>query len=137
MLTCGAVIFNKKGDVLLVEHLEGSKHVTGTFGLPAGRLEPGEKPLDGTVREVKEETGLSIDKSAFQKLPTTYQAVMERKDGFQRMSWEVFTTTTEGGVLTDSSETRPQWMSLKKLEGIKHLLVPNVYNAIQEAHSIT
>lgn len=28
----------------------------GTWGLPAGKIEPGEKPIDGAVRELREET---------------------------------------------------------------------------------
>lgn len=31
-----------------------------TWGLPAGKLEPGEKPLDGAIRELKEEAGFEV-----------------------------------------------------------------------------
>lgn len=47
-----AVVFNARGEVLLL------KNPRGEWELPGGRLEPGESPQDCLVREVKEECGL-------------------------------------------------------------------------------
>lgn len=44
--------------VLLIKKARGP--YTGKLDLPGGSLEFGEKPLEGLVRELKEETGLSI-----------------------------------------------------------------------------
>ena len=41
---------------LLVQ--EAKADVRGEWNLPGGRLEPGEQPIDGAIREVREETGL-------------------------------------------------------------------------------
>ncbi len=43
---------------LLVQ--EGKEHCYRQWGLPGGRVEPGEPLLDAAVREVYEETGLSV-----------------------------------------------------------------------------
>lgn len=52
----------KDGKVLLVR--ESSKYEEGTniakYGVPGGRLKPGEKIEESLAREVKEETGLDI-----------------------------------------------------------------------------
>lgn len=57
-----AVIINNEGKVLLVR--ESSAHHTNTqvnlYGLPGGRLNPGESFFDALKREVKEEVGLEI-----------------------------------------------------------------------------
>ena len=37
----------------------------GSFGLPSGHLEPGEKPTECAVREVKEEVGVDIKNPEF------------------------------------------------------------------------
>jgi 8-oxo-dGTP pyrophosphatase MutT (NUDIX family) len=49
------VVFDDQGRVLLVQHTEG-----GTWLLPGGSIEPGERPADTAVREIWEETGLRV-----------------------------------------------------------------------------
>lgn len=55
-----AVLFTDKNKFLAV-------HPTGSIGnhwdLPKGRIDDGENPIDTAVREFKEETGISLDKS--------------------------------------------------------------------------
>lgn len=46
------------GQVLLGQRAAGTDHGTGEMSLPAGRVEPGETPIDTARRELTEETGL-------------------------------------------------------------------------------
>ncbi|WP_425244710.1 NUDIX hydrolase [Streptomyces citrinus] len=46
------------GRVLLVRRSETERFLPGVWGVPCGKLEPGESPGDGVLRELKEETGL-------------------------------------------------------------------------------
>ncbi len=50
-----AAIFNEKGQILLMDRVDGSG-----WCLPCGWLEPNETPTQAIVREVKEETGLDV-----------------------------------------------------------------------------
>ena len=50
-----AAIFNEKGEILLMERVDGSG-----WCLPCGFVEPNESPSEGIVRETLEETGLII-----------------------------------------------------------------------------
>lgn len=52
-----ALILNEAGEVLLVRDVTNHD----TWGLPGGRLNADESPIDGLVREVREEVGLAID----------------------------------------------------------------------------
>jgi ADP-ribose pyrophosphatase YjhB (NUDIX family) len=54
----GAVVFDPEGRVLLVRR--GTPPLHGTWTLPGGRLLPGESPEAAVVREVLEETGLTV-----------------------------------------------------------------------------
>lgn len=57
--SCGAVVFRKEGDrthVLLLKHKYG-----GHWGFPKGHVERNENEDETALREVKEETGLTID----------------------------------------------------------------------------
>lgn len=51
----GVVVRNDNGQVLLERRSD-----CGWWGLPGGRIEPGESAIEAAIREVKEETGLTI-----------------------------------------------------------------------------
>lgn len=51
-----AVLFNVRGEVLLVEHVY---HVPPRWGLPGGYVDRGEDPQDTICRELHEELGLT------------------------------------------------------------------------------
>ena len=63
MTTIGvfAAIFDDRGDVLCVRQNYGDR----AWGMPGGRLEPGEDPLSALEREVIEESGVSIEVRKF------------------------------------------------------------------------
>ena len=57
----GAVLFNKKHEVLLIQ--EAKLSCRGTWYLPAGRVEPDETLVEAVKREVAEEAGLDFEPS--------------------------------------------------------------------------
>ena len=54
----GAIITDRAGRLLLIQR--GHEPETGRWSLPGGRVEPGETDQQAVVREVREETGLSV-----------------------------------------------------------------------------
>ena len=57
-----AVIFNDKGQLLLTKRNNPSNsEVHNKWQFPGGSVERGEHPKDSTLREVKEETGLTVE----------------------------------------------------------------------------
>lgn len=44
----------------------------GKWGVPAGKLEKNESPLDAAIRELFEETGIEVDRAALINLGTLY-----------------------------------------------------------------
>ncbi|MFC5855230.1 NUDIX hydrolase [Streptomyces chlorus] len=53
-----AVVRDDEGRVLLVRRSEHERFLPRVWGVPCGKLEPGESAPDGALRELKEETGL-------------------------------------------------------------------------------
>ncbi|GGY03351.1 NUDIX hydrolase [Streptomyces minutiscleroticus] len=53
-----AAVVMHEGHVLLVRRSEKERFLPRVWGVPCGKLEPGESPEDGVLRELKEETGL-------------------------------------------------------------------------------
>ncbi|WP_313896047.1 NUDIX hydrolase [Streptomyces sp. YIM 98790] len=54
-----AAVVLHQGRVLLVRRSYRERFLPGVWGVPSGKLEPGERPEDAVLRELKEETGLS------------------------------------------------------------------------------
>lgn len=133
ILTVGVVI-KKDNKILLVQHGEKSSHLTGTYGLPAGRVEPNETLIEACIREAKEETGLTLDEKELKRLPSGYYAELDRKDGKKAFVMVAFATTRFSGNLIPTSETIPKWFNIKEIQNLK--LIPNVKEAIEEALSL-
>ena len=53
-----AAVVMDESRVLLVRRSEKERFLPRVWGVPCGKLEPGESPEDGALRELKEETGL-------------------------------------------------------------------------------
>ena len=63
VVTVGALVFDRRGRLLLVKHGEEKKggYWYGKWIPPGGRLEPGETLTEGAAREIREETGLEVE----------------------------------------------------------------------------
>lgn len=55
-----ALLRNEKGEFLLLRRSENSRTNPGKWDLPGGKVNPDESLKEGVVREVWEETGISI-----------------------------------------------------------------------------
>lgn len=120
--TAGVVIIHD-GKVLLVEHGTKAGHITGSLGTPGGRIDPGESTMDAAVREVKEETGLTIDTEDLVKIPHIYEADIPRKDGeVLHVSHTVFAVAKYKGKIKGTEETTPRWVEVDLLKDYNLLI---------------
>ena len=62
--------FLQKDDKILVLQRARNDEQHGLWGIPGGKLEDQELPLCGLIREIQEETGLSVSSEAFVLLNT-------------------------------------------------------------------
>jgi 8-oxo-dGTP pyrophosphatase MutT (NUDIX family) len=128
------VLLIKDDRVLLVRHSEKAGHLTGTYGLPAGRVEEGSGEKDTAIRELKEETGLVVNKGLLRELPTRYRCIIKRKDGEIDMTYKVYKCDSFEGDITPSEEGIPEWVDISKLSEVN--LLPNVNSAIEEGLAV-
>lgn len=66
---CYIEIDNK---VLFLQRAHHSKYEPEAWGVPAGKLEPNELPLDAAIRELYEETSIAIGSDMIQPIGTLY-----------------------------------------------------------------
>lgn len=125
-----AVIIFLKDNVLLVKNGVSSDHPTGIYGLPAGKVDFSETWEEAATRECFEESGLKPKKMI--KLPTFYEADLERKDGSLRKfcCWSFYCSEYEG-ELKATDETEPVWVKLSEFKKLP--LVINVDRMVEEA----
>ena len=63
VVAVGAFVFDASGRVLLIER--GQPPGVGLWTVPGGKLEPGETLAQGVTRELREETGLTVEVGPF------------------------------------------------------------------------
>jgi len=80
--TASCALLNESGKVLLLQRPEDARSFPGWRSLVAGKVEVGEDPEDTAVREIMEETQISVSKPVA-RLPPVY---VREKD----VIWEVY-----------------------------------------------
>ncbi|MDO8269761.1 MAG: NUDIX hydrolase [Candidatus Levybacteria bacterium] len=130
------VIAISESRVLLVRHEEGAGHITGVYGLPAGRINNDESEQQAAAREFHEETGLYAKDIDFKEFRNNYYiADIPRKDGtIKRFGWRVFKVQNFFGELLASDETTPEWIEIEKLDKLEKekRLLPNTLLVVNE-----
>lgn len=95
------------GRLLVVRRQPKDINLPKIWELPGGRLEPGEDPFKGLMREVKEETGLSVTIGA----PIEVRHFKLKKGPIITMI--IFLCETDGGTVKLSAEhTAFDWITV-------------------------
>jgi 8-oxo-dGTP diphosphatase len=131
----GVIILEGQSKVLLVRHNAGAGHIEGTYGLPAGRLEPGESEKAATVRELEEETGLITNEESLIEFPGNFfgPTKIKRSDGsIKDCTMRVYYCREySSNIRTGNFETTPEWVEVSKISEYK--LLPSVASCIENA----
>ena len=131
--TVGILVFrNNFQEVLLTKHKETAKHQTGKYGIPAGRLDPGETEIQALLREFNEETGLETHERYLTKLPFEYSATIQRKDERPRIfTLKVWYCSNYSGTPTETIENIPEWINVNNIHELN--LLPNMEKVVKDA----
>jgi|TARA_Y100000310_G_scaffold342803_1_gene447511 8-oxo-dGTP diphosphatase len=108
-----ALIVNRVNEILLIKRVSHAEMFPNLWDIPGGTLKDGEDPTNGVTREVREETGLSIDKL---NLFTYTSDIDKEKDAqFIRL---IFHSKTESEAITLNSNEHSEyiWMEKKDID---------------------
>lgn len=113
VVTVAALVFSG-GDILLVK----SEKWSGKWGIPAGKVEYGEKTEDALKREMREETGLEVGEIQFLKV----QELINEKDFWKETHFVsvnyVCRAKSEGVILNHEAEEYA-WVGLEGALGME------------------
>jgi ADP-ribose pyrophosphatase YjhB (NUDIX family) len=107
----GAIIRDEAGRLLLIQR--GHDPDAGRWSLPGGRIEPGETDEQALVREMREETGLTVRPGPL------VGAVSRPGPGGSVIDIRDYGATVTGGTLTagdDAADAR--WVAPAELPGL-------------------
>lgn len=74
-----ATAYIEYNDQILILHRQDDKSEGNKWGIPGGKVEKNETPLQAVIREIKEETGLDISKQKIEALKPVYIEYDEKK----------------------------------------------------------
>ena len=126
------MITDPKGRVLVQERLPKPSNPWSGLTFPGGHVEPGETVVASVIREVQEETGLTVSKLQNCGYIQWYNPVKQ-----SQYFVFLFKTSTFSGELKDSREGKVKWMTLKEMLAGK--LAPNMtkYLAVFQNETIS
>ncbi len=121
-----ALIFNEKGEILLLKRSEDDRYFPGHYNILSGKLEDKEGYIEGLMREVKEEIGVEISSSN----------IIEQQ-GFEFTRWkgiiwkmQPFRILFSGAEMVLNEEhLRYVWIKPEEVDGLE--LTPQVMDMIE------
>lgn len=110
-----------RGEEVLLTRISGSGFHTGSWSLPGGGIEHGESPVAAVVREVREETGLTVEVGDVVTVldeRVRGSAPSGRDEDFQSIGLVYAATVTGGELAVEESGTTDAaaWVSLAEIE---------------------
>lgn len=113
LVTVGALVFNSRGEALFVF----THKWKNTYGIPGGKIEHGETARAAVIREIKEETGLTIKPSEIFMV----QDCIDSQEFYKKQTHFILinylaTTKTKSVTLNDEAQSH-LWM--KPREALK------------------
>ena len=104
------MVMDNEGRVLVQERLPKPTNPWCGLTFPGGHLEQGESLVESTIREMYEETGLTVSNLKFCGIVQWFNPTTE----LQYIVF-LFKTNTFSGTLKDSAEGKVRWMSLDEM----------------------
>jgi mutator protein MutT len=110
LITCGAILLNEVGQVLIVRRSDTDEKRPLQWDLPGGHVEPGESLEQALEREVREETALDLSGIA-RRLVYAVSDTFEEDE--LSVTWLFFVAHITSGEVTLSEEhDQYKWVSI-------------------------
>lgn len=104
-----AAIYLECNDQILILHRQNDKSEGNKWGIPGGKIDKNETPLQAIIRETKEETGFDISKQSIEAL----KAVFVEYDEKNHFVYHAFRTQLQGNpgdVKINFNEHKVTWV---------------------------
>jgi 8-oxo-dGTP diphosphatase len=127
----GVAVFNAAGEILLVQR--GRPPRAGTWGLPGGLIDLGERLVAASAREVMEEVGITIEVG---ELVTTYESIDLDDQGqveYHYVVLEYWARYLDGDAVAQDDAAAVAWVDYADLDAYR--LTPEQLDVLYKAHA--
>lgn len=126
----GGVVFNSKDEVLLI-------YRRGSWDLPKGKIDPGEKKKEAAVREVQEETGVQHIQLG-QKIGKTYHTFLKKGVRCIKPTHWYLMHTKDETLLPQAEEDilEAKWADLNQFLVAEKVVYPNILDILHQTKAI-
>ncbi len=128
VLGVGAIVV-ESGRVLLVER--GREPLKGSWSLPGGAVETGERLEEAIRREVREETGLDVEPVRMVEVFERIMPDAEGKTEYHYVLIDDLCRGTGGALLAASDAARARWTPCEELTEMR--MTPGTLDVIRKA----
>ena len=132
LVGAAAAVFDQDGRVLLVQR--GRPPRAGSWGLPGGMLEVGERLAAAAAREVREECGVEIQIGG---VAGVFEPITHDEAGrieYHYVVVDFWATLTSGEARAGDDAAGVEWAALVDLD--RYALLPETTQVIQDAHAL-
>lgn len=125
---CFVLLHRTDGKVAFVLR-SGTDWMNGHYGLPAGKVEIGENPTEGIIREAKEEVGVTLEATNLRPVLTLY-----RKANDDTLAWVdvIFEASEWQGEVFNAEPDKHSEVAWFALDQLPTNAVPAVRFAIEQ-----
>ncbi len=97
----------KNNRVVVTKYKQGNKK-EGYYEIPGGKIEEGEIPTQTAIREMKEETGITVKN-------LKYKGIMTVEYPDRKFVFDTFSTSEYEGEPQEFEENSSEWINIKEL----------------------
>ena len=128
--SCGAVVYTRKNGKIKYVIIQAK---SGIYGFPKGHIEPGETQRETALREILEETGLSVNLIDGFKAEDCYCYVDNGKERRKQVIYFLATYSDQAPVVQETELTSIHLMELET--AMKALQFESTRKILTQAHS--
>lgn len=111
------------GKLLMFKRSETKKKFPGFWSLPGGHIDEGEDPLSAAIREVKEETGVSIVPEDIKLKVVALHHHIDRNELYAAFAFAV-TLSSQPTVISEEREGEAHWIPLDEAKQLHNVFEP-------------
>lgn len=128
-----AIVWNNK---ILLVHPTGASWKRGTCGIPKGSMKEDEDPVESAIRELAEETGISLTPDQLEKSPYIVEIYSKRRQTTRLLTYFLCKVEDLSQIGLASEKVPKDQLQLEEVDWAKFVSAEEAYPLVTQAQLI-